>query len=179
MKTPPKLIRLNLNQPRKLLTPQLAKRIAEGLIPELQTRAALADEMRKVPPENIALLNKSGLLRTLQPASCGGQELSLRAHVDVVSTIAKGCNATAWVSRDNGRRVQLGVRIDGTRTGHPFKTLVPVCQGEVMLQRDAAVGANAESGKSLMGVTGVGCAIGTALVIVPIVIGIVYAMAKC
>jgi 3-hydroxy-9,10-secoandrosta-1,3,5(10)-triene-9,17-dione monooxygenase len=74
-----------------------AKRTAEGLIGELRTRALLADEMRKVPAENIALLKKSGLLQTIQPASCGGQELSMRAHVDVISTIARGCNATAWV----------------------------------------------------------------------------------
>ena len=74
-----------------------AMRIAEGLIPELRTRALLADEMRKVPAENIDLLKKSGLLQTIQSAACGGQELSMRAHVDVISTIAKGCNATAWV----------------------------------------------------------------------------------
>ena len=33
-----------------------AQRAAEGLIPELRTRALLADEMRKVPAENIDLL---------------------------------------------------------------------------------------------------------------------------
>ena len=89
------------------------------------------------------------------------------------------CNAVTWVTRENGRRLQLGVRVDGTRQGHPWKALMPICQGEQVLMRDAAIGAQAESGKSLMGVTGVGCAIGTALVLVPIVIGIVYAMAKC
>lgn len=73
------------------------KGVAEGLIPELRKRALLADEMRKVPAENIELLKKSGLLQTIQPATCGGQELSMRAHVDVVSTVARGCNATAWV----------------------------------------------------------------------------------
>lgn len=73
------------------------KSVAEGLIPELRKRALLADEMRKVPAENIELLKKSGLLQTIQPATCGGQQLSMRAHVDVVSTVARGCNATAWV----------------------------------------------------------------------------------
>ena len=73
------------------------RRIAETLVPELRERAHLAEEMRSVPMENVELLKKSGLLQTLQPASCGGQELSMRAHVDVVSTIAKACNATAWV----------------------------------------------------------------------------------
>ena len=74
-----------------------AKRIAESLIPELQKRAALAEELRRVPDESIALLKSSGLLRTIQPASCGGDQLSMRAHVDVVSSVARGCNATGWV----------------------------------------------------------------------------------
>ena len=74
-----------------------AKRIAESLIPELQKRAALAEELRRVPDESSALLKSSGLLRTIQPASCGGDQLSMRAHVDVVSSVARGCNATGWV----------------------------------------------------------------------------------
>jgi 3-hydroxy-9,10-secoandrosta-1,3,5(10)-triene-9,17-dione monooxygenase len=71
--------------------------IATSLVPELRKRAHLAEELRMVPKENIDLLKKSGLLQTLQPAACGGQELSIRAHVDVLSTIARGCGATAWV----------------------------------------------------------------------------------
>jgi hypothetical protein len=94
-------------------------------------------------------------------------------------TRCRRCNAVTWVVREGSRRVQLGARVDGTRAGQPFKALVPICQGEQMLRRDAATGASAESGTSLLGVTGVGCAIGAALVIVPIVIAVVYAMAKC
>lgn len=74
-----------------------AKRIAEAIIPELQQRAARAEELRRIPPENAELLMKTGLLQTIQPASCGGHELSMRAHVDVLSTVAYGCGATAWV----------------------------------------------------------------------------------
>jgi 3-hydroxy-9,10-secoandrosta-1,3,5(10)-triene-9,17-dione monooxygenase len=74
-----------------------AKRIAESIVPELQKRAALADELRMVPKESMDLVMKSGLLQTVQPASCGGQQLSFRAHVDVLSTISRGCAATAWV----------------------------------------------------------------------------------
>ena len=106
-------------------------------------------------------------------AACG-----LATPANEPGTRCRRCNAVTWAERD-GRRVQLGVRASGTRTDHPFNALLPICQGEQMLMRDAAVGASAESGKSIMGITGVGCAIGTALVIVPIVIGIAYAMAKC
>ena len=81
----------------KRMTHSDAKRAAESVVAELRTRAQLADEMRRVPQENVDLLKRTGLLQTLQPASCRGQQLSLRAHVDVVSTVAKACNATGWV----------------------------------------------------------------------------------
>jgi 3-hydroxy-9,10-secoandrosta-1,3,5(10)-triene-9,17-dione monooxygenase len=74
-----------------------AKRIAQSIIPELQKRAAEAEELRHIPKENADLLMKMGLLQTIQPASCGGQELSMRAHMDVLSSVAYGCGATAWV----------------------------------------------------------------------------------
>ena len=70
---------------------------AEGLIPTLRERALQTDKDRKVPPENIALLAESGLLGLFRAKKWGGSELSMRAHVDAVSTIARGCQATAWV----------------------------------------------------------------------------------
>ena len=88
-----------------------------------------------------------------------------------------------WVERGGAgakpaRRMQLGVRVDGTRGGRPYNVLVPIVQGERMLRGDAALGASSESGKSLLGITGIGCAIGVALVLVPIVIGFVWALRK-
>jgi 3-hydroxy-9,10-secoandrosta-1,3,5(10)-triene-9,17-dione monooxygenase len=74
-----------------------AKRIAESIIPQLQARALEAEENRKVPRESMDLLIQHGLLQTIQPRSCGGQELSMRAHVDVMTAVAEGCAATAWV----------------------------------------------------------------------------------
>jgi len=73
------------------------KRIAESLIEDLRRGAAKAEELRRVPDESIELLKSSGLLRVLQPAACGGQQLTMRAHVDAVATVARGCNSTAWV----------------------------------------------------------------------------------
>jgi 3-hydroxy-9,10-secoandrosta-1,3,5(10)-triene-9,17-dione monooxygenase len=87
---------MNMHVSNKMMESQ-AKAIAESIIPELQSRAAQAETDRKVPAENIALLKKLGLLQTIQPAACGGQELSMRAHVDVLSAVARGCNSTAWV----------------------------------------------------------------------------------
>ncbi|MFD1984291.1 acyl-CoA dehydrogenase family protein [Mesorhizobium newzealandense] len=73
------------------------KAIAESLIPLLSSRAFETEKDRKVPAENIKLLHESGLLGVFRAKKWGGSELSMRAHVDAVSTIARGCGATAWV----------------------------------------------------------------------------------
>lgn len=73
------------------------KATAEALIPELKRHAARAEEMRRVPEESIDMLKSSGLLGVLQPKSHGGRELNMRAHVDAMIGVARGCNATAWV----------------------------------------------------------------------------------
>ncbi|MGB8818763.1 MAG: acyl-CoA dehydrogenase family protein [Rhizobiaceae bacterium] len=73
------------------------KAIAESLIPELSSRAFQTEKDRKVPAENIKLLHDSGLLGIFRAKKWGGSELSMRAHVDAVATIARGCHATAWV----------------------------------------------------------------------------------
>jgi hypothetical protein len=97
------------------------------------------------------------------------------------STRCARCNAVTWVSRgsgDDARRVQLGVRVDGTRAGRPFSQLVSIAQGEAMLRADAAMGTTAESGKSILGLTGIGCAIAvgiTLLVAFGIAIGVYFA----
>jgi 3-hydroxy-9,10-secoandrosta-1,3,5(10)-triene-9,17-dione monooxygenase len=74
-----------------------AKAVAESLLADLRKFAARADEMRRVPDECIELLKASGLAQVLQPASCGGKQLTMRDHIDAVATVARGCNASAWV----------------------------------------------------------------------------------
>ena len=82
------------------VTPQIAesdvKAIAVSLIPELASREFQTERDRKVPPENVKLLNDTGLLGVFRAKKWGGSQLSMRAHVDAVSTVAKGCVATAW-----------------------------------------------------------------------------------
>jgi 3-hydroxy-9,10-secoandrosta-1,3,5(10)-triene-9,17-dione monooxygenase len=73
------------------------KEIAESLVGDFRRYAAAAEELRRVPDESVNLLKSSGLLHVLQPAACGGKQLTMRAHVDAVSTVARGCNAAAWV----------------------------------------------------------------------------------
>jgi len=82
------------------------------------------------------------------------------------SSVCARCGHATWAPRGgSGPRIQLGVRVDGTRAGRPFNQLVPMVQGESMLRSDTAIGASSESGKSMLGLTGIGCAIAIAFVV--------------
>jgi 3-hydroxy-9,10-secoandrosta-1,3,5(10)-triene-9,17-dione monooxygenase len=70
---------------------------AAALVPQLRELAAEADRLRRLPEKAIELIRAQDLLRTILSPSCGGFGLSMRAHLDVVSTLAEGCGATAWV----------------------------------------------------------------------------------
>ena len=72
-------------------------RRAEAAAEEFRARVPRAEADRRVPAENMARIRESGLLRVIQARSCGGHELSMRAHLDVISAIAEGCSSTAWV----------------------------------------------------------------------------------
>jgi Zn finger protein HypA/HybF involved in hydrogenase expression len=84
------------------------------------------------------------------------------------------CNATTWVQR-SGKRMMLAMRVDGTRHARPAKATLSLAQGEAALRSDQMLGASADSGTSLLGVTGIGCAIAFALTVLVIVVIIVVA----
>lgn len=70
---------------------------AEEVAEQLRASRSKAEEMRRVPEENLEKICDAGLLGVLQSRRTGGHELSMRAHLDVTSAIAEGCPATAWV----------------------------------------------------------------------------------
>jgi 3-hydroxy-9,10-secoandrosta-1,3,5(10)-triene-9,17-dione monooxygenase len=82
--------------PARTSDEELAAR-ARALVPRLRELAPEADRIRRVPDESIALLRGAGLLRTIQARACGGHGLSMRAHLDVLSTVGEGCGSSAWV----------------------------------------------------------------------------------
>ena len=95
------------------------------------------------------------------------------------------CGACIWVVREadldgdgtaERRRIQLGVRIDGTRQGRPADALVSLAQGEAMLRSDSMLANNAASGKSTEAIFGIGCALAFGLMI--LICGIAYAVHK-
>lgn len=59
-------------------------------------RAARAEELRRLPPENERDLHEAGLYRMLQPASLGGAELDYGCLISIGSALAAGCASTAW-----------------------------------------------------------------------------------
>ncbi len=70
---------------------------AQQVAEEFRARAAQTELARRVPEENLARICEEGLLTVIQSRQCGGQELSMRAHLDVIAAIAEGCASTAWV----------------------------------------------------------------------------------
>ncbi len=73
------------------------KESAAALVATLDSRAAVAESLRRLPDETIADLKEAGLHRMCQPARLGGAELPLDEAVDIISTLARGCASTAWV----------------------------------------------------------------------------------
>lgn len=71
---------------------------ARRLVPELRERAAQTAKDRRVPVENIEALRQAGALKTIQARRNGGLALGIRTHLDVISTLARGCASTAWVA---------------------------------------------------------------------------------
>ena len=70
---------------------------AQLVASEIKPRVRDTEQARRVPVENMKRICDEGLLTVIQSKNCGGLELSMRAHLDVLSAIAEGCSATAWV----------------------------------------------------------------------------------
>lgn len=72
-------------------------REAELAAAEFRERSQEAEQGRRVPLANIERLRGSDLLTVIQSRRCGGLELSMRAHLDVIAAISEGCSSTGWV----------------------------------------------------------------------------------
>jgi 3-hydroxy-9,10-secoandrosta-1,3,5(10)-triene-9,17-dione monooxygenase len=68
------------------------------IVPELRARAEQAANDRRLPVENIEAVRGAGAFKVLQATRNGGLGLGVRDHLDVISTLARGCGSTAWVA---------------------------------------------------------------------------------
>jgi alkylation response protein AidB-like acyl-CoA dehydrogenase len=71
---------------------------AAALVPLLRGNARQAEQLRRVPDENIDALEDAGLLRMGRPAHRGGFGIDPPTLATVLTSIASGCPATAWVA---------------------------------------------------------------------------------
>jgi 3-hydroxy-9,10-secoandrosta-1,3,5(10)-triene-9,17-dione monooxygenase len=69
---------------------------AYALVPKLRERAAITEEMRRLPPETERELHEAGLFRILQPKRVGGSEFDYVALVDFADVIALADASVAW-----------------------------------------------------------------------------------
>jgi 3-hydroxy-9,10-secoandrosta-1,3,5(10)-triene-9,17-dione monooxygenase len=63
---------------------------AESLVPALRERAAMTDELRRLPQETERELHAAGLFRIMQPRRSGGLELDYVSLIDVGDILARG-----------------------------------------------------------------------------------------
>lgn len=69
---------------------------ARSLITDLACDAEAAEAKRGMMPSTLAALERSGLIRMLQPRRWGGMELDFVAHFDVPDWLARGDASAAW-----------------------------------------------------------------------------------
>jgi len=69
-----------------------------ALLPAIAANADRAEQERRIPPENIAMLGEAGLYRAFQPRLYGGLELDAADYGPCLVELAGACGATAWVS---------------------------------------------------------------------------------
>jgi 3-hydroxy-9,10-secoandrosta-1,3,5(10)-triene-9,17-dione monooxygenase len=67
------------------------------LIPTLAARAEQSARERRLPPETIADLQRTGLFRVLQPKRWGGYEMDIHTYFDVQMALGEGDMSVAWV----------------------------------------------------------------------------------
>jgi 3-hydroxy-9,10-secoandrosta-1,3,5(10)-triene-9,17-dione monooxygenase len=73
-----------------------ALRRARELIPFLREQAPKCEEARRLTPEVIDALHRTGLLRYLQPKAWGGMELPFVAYFDIPEMLARGDISVGW-----------------------------------------------------------------------------------
>jgi 3-hydroxy-9,10-secoandrosta-1,3,5(10)-triene-9,17-dione monooxygenase len=70
---------------------------ARELVPFLREQAPKCEAARKLTPEVMAALNRTGLLRYLQPRAWGGMELPFIAYFDIPEMLSRGDINVGWV----------------------------------------------------------------------------------
>lgn len=70
----------------------------EALLPALRERAQEAEDLRRLPDENVKALQEAGFFKLLQPSQWGGFEADPVQFYDMARLIASACGSTGWVA---------------------------------------------------------------------------------
>lgn len=73
-----------------------AMRRARDLIPFFRAQAPKCEAARRLTPEVMDALNRSGLIRYLQPKAWGGMELPFTAYYDMPEMLSRGDISVGW-----------------------------------------------------------------------------------
>jgi 3-hydroxy-9,10-secoandrosta-1,3,5(10)-triene-9,17-dione monooxygenase len=95
---------------------------AESLIPLLRANAVLAEELGRLPDENVRAVEEAGLFRMLMPENRGGYGTDAATAATAMTHIASGCPSTAW-------DMQIYFGIGRMAEGLPEETLAEVYAG--------------------------------------------------
>jgi 3-hydroxy-9,10-secoandrosta-1,3,5(10)-triene-9,17-dione monooxygenase len=70
---------------------------ATSLVPLLRAKGAETERERRIPDEILAALDAAQIFRLRAPKRYGGLEGDLRAYMDVVTELGRGCGSTSWI----------------------------------------------------------------------------------
>jgi alkylation response protein AidB-like acyl-CoA dehydrogenase len=88
---------MTMNHDTRASSETLVRRATE-LVPLLRSHALETEQMGRLHDENVEALRLAGLFDLYKPRRFGGSQASLRTSVEVLSQLARGCAATAWVT---------------------------------------------------------------------------------
>ena len=69
---------------------------ARTIAPVAKRNAQAAEELRRLPEENIKAIQQSGLMPLMRPRMFGGYESDWMTQIDCVSEVARFCGSTGW-----------------------------------------------------------------------------------
>lgn len=69
---------------------------AQSIVPVAKRNIALAEEMRRMPEDNVKAILESGLMPLMRPKMFGGYEADWMTQIDCVSEVARVCGSTGW-----------------------------------------------------------------------------------
>jgi 3-hydroxy-9,10-secoandrosta-1,3,5(10)-triene-9,17-dione monooxygenase len=79
------------------VTPETYLERVRALLPDLRSRAAAAEKLRRLPDETLADFQASGLFRALQPKRYGGYELDPGTFYKAVLEVGAVCGSSGWI----------------------------------------------------------------------------------